>query len=40
MGSPGAGKTTTARPIAAAMGRPFLETDDIHWSLPQPMYQP
>ena len=39
MGSTGAGKTIAARSIAAAMGVPFLELDNINWYPTQPMYR-
>ena len=38
MGSTGSGKTTAGRAIAAALGVPFLELDNIHWHMVQPMY--
>ena len=38
MGSSGGGKTTAGRAIAAALGVPFLELDNIHWHMVQPMY--
>ena len=40
MGSTGAGKTTAARSIAAALGVPVLELDSVHWHPTQPMYLP
>ena len=38
LGSTGSGKTTAGRAIAAALGVPFLELDNIHWHMVQPMY--
>ena len=38
MGSPGGSKTTAGRAIAAALGVPFLELDNIYWHMVQPMY--
>ena len=38
MGSSGGGKTTAGRAIAAALGVPFLELDNIHWHMVIPMY--
>ena len=38
LGSTGSGKTTAGRAIAAALGVPFLELDNVFWHLVQPMY--
>ena len=38
MGSTGSGKTTAGRAIAAALGVPFLELDNVFWHMVQPMY--
>jgi adenylate kinase family enzyme len=31
VGTPGAGKTTAAKTMAAALGLPHIELDSIHW---------
>lgn len=38
LGSTGSGKTTAGRAIAAALGVPFLELDNVYWHMVQPMY--
>ena len=38
LGESGGGKTTAGRAIAASLGVPFLELDNIHWHMVQPMY--
>ena len=38
LGSTGSGKTTAGRSVAAALGVPFLELDNVFWHMVQPMY--
>ena len=38
LGSTGSGKTTAGRAIAASLGVPFLELDNVFWHMVQPMY--